>query len=151
MEIWNRLGNLAKGTADWVGDIGLGLVSPAKFVWDIATAPLNDRKEFNGLSNIFKQATIDLGKNIGRPIGGVLGAIEATNRNIIRVPASALLLGLSDAKSVDDWKKAWSNRNKISVGQAASRFIGTQTPLGLLPDAWTPEFMDSDFNIYNPK
>jgi hypothetical protein len=151
MEIWNRLGNLAKGTADWVGDIGLGLVSPVKFVWDITTAPWNDRKEFNGFTNTLKQATIDLGKNIGRPLGGVLGAIEATNRNIIREPASALLLGASDAKSVDDWKKAWNNRNKISAGQAIDRFIGTKTPLGLLPDAWTPEFMDSDFNIYNEK
>jgi hypothetical protein len=151
MEIWNRLGDLTKGTAAWIGDIGLGVASPVKFAWDIVTAPWNDRKEFNGFTNTLKQATIDFGKNVARPFGGVLGAIEATNRNIIREPLSALFLGASDAKSVDDWKKAWSNRNKISVGQAASRYVGTQSPLGLLPDAWTPDFMDSDFNIYNPK
>lgn len=149
MEIWNRLGNLAEGTKDWIGDVGLGIASPVKFAWDIVTAPWNDRKEFNGFTNTLKQASIDFGKNVARPIGGVLGAIEATNRNLVREPLSALLLGASDAKSVDDWKKAWENRNKISVGQAASRFTGTT--LGILPDSWTPQFMDSNFDIYNPK
>ena len=147
MNVWNRLGNLAEGTKDWIGDIGLGLVSPAKFVWDVATAPLNDRKEYNGFLNSIKQAGTDFVKNVARPVGGVLGAIEATNRNIVREPLSALaLFGQSG-----DWKKSWEARNEISVGQSIAGLIGKTSPLTLLPDSMTPEFMDSDFDIFDKK
>jgi hypothetical protein len=44
MDVWNRIGALAKGTRDWGLDIGLAIASPAKFAWDIATAGWNDRK-----------------------------------------------------------------------------------------------------------
>jgi hypothetical protein len=152
MDIWNRIGDLAKGTRDWGLDVGLAIASPAKFAWDIATAPWNDRKEFNGILNTLKQSTIDLGKNIGRPIGGVLAAVEATNRNLIREPLSAVtLFAQSDPNlSISDaWKKAWEARNEISFGQALATQLGGS--LSFLPDDLTPKFMDSDFDIYDDK
>jgi hypothetical protein len=147
MSVWNRLGDLGKGVFDWTRDVGLAIASPAKFAWDITTAPWNDREEFNGFLSTFKQATVDLGKNVGRPLGGVIGAIEATNRNLIREPLSALALA---AGTDAGWQKAWDNRNKISVGQAYTNLLGQG--LGeILPDALTPKFMDSNFDIYDEK
>ena len=152
MDIWNRIGDLAKGTRDFGLDIGLAIASPAKFAWDIATAPLNDRKEFNGILSILKQSSIDFGKNLARPVGGVIGAIEATNRNLIREPLSAVTLFAQrdpDMGISDSWKKAWEARNEISFGQALTTQLGGS--LSFLPDDLTPKFMDSDFDIYDEK
>ena len=154
MDIWNRIGDLAKGTRDWAGDIGLAAVSltGAKFLWDMGTAPWNDRKEFNGFLSTVKQSTIDTFKNIGRPIGGVLGAVEATNRNLIREPLSAVTLFAQRDPNMgisDSWKKAWEARNEISFGQALTTQLGGS--LSFLPDELTPKFMDSDFDIYDDK
>jgi hypothetical protein len=149
MTVWNRIGNLAEGTKDWFGDIGLAAISltGAKFAWDVATAPLNDREEYNGFFNSIKQAGIDTAKNIGRPIGGVIGAVTAINRNLVREPLSALALyGQSG-----DFKKSWDARNEISVGQSFAGLIGKTSPLGLLPDSMTPDFMDSNFDIFDKK
>lgn len=57
MSVWNRLGNLAEGTKDWIGDIGLAAVSltGAKFVWDVGTAGFNDREEYNGFLIYFNK------------------------------------------------------------------------------------------------
>jgi hypothetical protein len=147
MTTWNRIGKLAEGTKDWIGDIGLGLVSPAKFVWDIATAPLNDRKEYDGFFSSIKQAGTDFVKNVARPIGGVLGAINAVNQNIVREPLSAVALFAQSG----DWKKSWEARNEISVGQSVAGLIGKTSPLGILPDLLTPDFMDSNFDIFDKK
>lgn len=152
MDIWNRIGDLAKGTRDWGLDVGLAISSPVKFAWDIATAPWNDRKEFNGFLSTVKQSTIDLAKNVARPVGGVIGAIEATNRNLIREPLSAVTLFAQRDPNMgisDSWKKAWEARNEISFGQALSTQLGGS--LSFLPDELTPKFMDSDFDIYDDK
>ena len=150
MEIWNRIGKLARGTADWVGDVGLAVVSPAKFVWDIATAPFNDREEFNGFTNTLRQAGIDLSKNVGRPIGGIIAAADKTAQNILREPLSAafLVAGQQDF-SKSGLQRAWNARNEISIGQSAASAL--LAPAKLLPDQITPEFLDEDFNIYDEK
>jgi hypothetical protein len=144
MSVWNRIGDLAKGTADWIGDVGLSVVAAPKFIWDVATAPLNPREEYNGFFNSIQQAGIDWTKNVARPFGGVLAAIDKTNQNLIREPLSALLVG----SSTGQWSRAWENRNKISFGQAAAS-AGGGGILGLLPDSITPEFMDSNFDIFD--
>ena len=154
MNIWNRIGDLAKGTRDWGLDVALALpiISVPKFAWDIATAPWNDREEYNGILNTFKQASIDLGKNTLRPVGGVLAAVEATNRNLLREPLSAVtLFAQSDPNlSISEaWKKSWEARNEISFGQALTTQFGQS--LSFLPDDLTPKFMDSDFDIYDEK
>lgn len=150
MEIWNRIGKLAKGTADWVGDVGLAVVSPAKFLWDIGTAPFNDREEFNGFFNTVRQAGIDFGKNVARPIGGVVAAVDKTAQNLLREPLSAAFLytGQGDLSGAG-WSKAWNARNQISFGQSAASAL--LRPAKLLPDQITPEFLDSDFDIYDEK
>ncbi len=154
MNIWNRIGDLAKGTRDWGLDVALALpiISVPKFAWDIATAPWNDREEYNGVLNTFKQATIDLGKNTLRPVGGVLAAVEATNRNLLREPLSAVTLFAQRDPNMgisESWKKAWEARNEISFGQALTSQFGQA--LSFLPDDLTPKFMDSDFDIYDEK
>jgi hypothetical protein len=152
MDIWNRIGDLAKGTVDWVGDVGLGILALPKFAWDIGTAPWNDRKEYDSFLGTIKQAGIDFGKNLGRPVGGVIAAVEATNRNLIREPLSALTLFAQrdeDMGISDSWKKAWEARNEISFGQALTGQLGKS--LSFLPDDLTPKFMDSDFDIYDEK
>jgi len=151
MEIWNRIGKLAKGTADWVGDVGLAVVSPAKFLWDIGTAPFNDRQEFNGFYSTIRQAGIDFGKNLARPVGGIIAAVDKTAQNIIREPLSAAFLAANEPGMItaDGLKRAWNARNQISIGQSAAASL--LSPLKLLPDQITPEFLDSDFDIYDEK
>lgn len=152
MNVWNRLGDLARGTKDWIGDIGLAAGAAPKFVWDVATAPWNDRKEFNGFYNTIQQAGIDFTKNVARPIGGVIAAIDKTNQNLIRQPLSAALLyAQSDDKSADGWRRAWEAKDEISFGQAAAGIVGKTSPFRLLPDSITPEFLDDNFNIYDEK
>ena len=152
MNIWNRIGDLAKGTRDWGLDVGLAIGAAPKFAWDIATAPWNDRKEFDGFYNTLKQASVDWAKNVGRPLGGVLAAIEVTNRNLLREPAAALSLFAQSDKDLsisDAWKQSWEARNEISFGQALTTQFGQS--LSFLPDDLTPKFMDSDFDIYDEK
>lgn len=152
MNVWNRLGDLAKGTRDWIGDIGLAAGAAPKFVWDVATAPWNDRKEFNGFYNTLQQAGIDFTKNVARPIGGVIAAIDKTNQNLIRQPLSAALLyAQSDDKSAAGWRRAWEAKDEISFGQAAAGIVGKTSAFRLLPDSITPEFLDDNFNIYDEK
>lgn len=150
MEVWNRIGKLARGTADWIGDVGLAVVSPAKFVWDIFSAPFNDREEFNGFYSTLRQAGTDWAKNLARPIGGVVAAVDKTAQNILREPLSAAFLFAGQ----QDWSKtglskAWNARNEISIGQSAASAL--LAPAKLLPDQITPEFLDSDFDIYDEK
>jgi hypothetical protein len=153
MSIWNRIGDLTKGTLDWVGDVGLGVLAIPRLAWDLGTAPWNDREEYDTFLGSVKQAGLDFGKNVGRPIGGVLAAVEATNRNLIREPLSAVTLFAQrngDMGISDSWKKAWEARNEISFGQALTTQFG-QSLGQFLPDDLTPKFMDSDFDIYDDK
>jgi len=152
VEIWNRIGKLARGTTDWVGDVLLGAVSLTgiKFAWDVATAPFNDREEFNGFYNTIRQAGLDTVKNVGRPIGGIIAAADKTAQNILREPLSAafLVAGQQDF-SRSGLQRAWNARNEISIGQSAASAL--LAPAKLLPDQITPEFLDEDFNIYDEK
>ena len=153
MSIWNRIGDLTKGTLDWVGDVGLGVLALPKLAWDLGTAPWNDREEYDTFLGTLKQAGTDFAKNVARPVGGVIAAVEATNRNLIREPLSALVLfGSNRGKGSisEEWKKAWEARNEISFGQALTAQFG-QTLGDFLPDELTPKFMDSDFDIYDEK
>lgn len=150
MELWNRVGKLAKGTADWVGDVGLAFLSPAKFLWDIGTAPFNDREEFNGFYSTIRQAGTDFAKNVGRPLGGIIAAVDKTAQNIIREPLSAAFLAIGQQDfSKSGLQKAWNARNEISIGQSAASALLSSAKI--LPDQITPEFLDSDFDIYDEK
>lgn len=167
MSVWNKLGDLAKGVGDWGKDVGLMAVSGPKFAWDVATAPFNNRAEFNGFTNTLAQATTDYGKNIGRPIGGAFAAVAATNKNILREPLAAALSlpdefsltgGLFDPerrkKNQEQWKKAWDNRQEVSFGQG----LAATQPQNILlkgissitgDEKFLPQYLKSDFDIYD--
>ena len=151
MNIWNRLGDLAKGTRDWVGDIALGAVSltGAKFAWDVFTAPMNTDEQFNGFFNSVKNAGVNTVKNIARPFGGVIGATIAVGESAIRQPLSAGLMFA--AEPTQGLGKAIENRQEVSIGQAASNLLAKSSPLRLLPDSLTPALFDDKFNIYDSR
>jgi len=151
MNIWNRLGDLAKGTRDWVGDIALGAVSltGAKFAWDVFTAPMNDDKQFNGFFNSIKNAGVNTVKNIARPFGGVIGATIAVGESAIRQPLSAGLMFA--AEPTQGLGKAIENRQEVSIGQAAANLLAKSSPLRLLPDSLTPALFDDKFSIYDSR
>jgi len=167
MSVWNKLGDLAKGVGDWGKDVGLMTISGPKFVWDMVTAPWNDREEFNGFSNTLKQSTIDLGKNLGRPLGGALAASYQTAKNILWEPAAAVTslpeeFSLSEGlfnperrkKNQEQWKKAWDNRQEVSLGQGMAK---TQPQNAFLKgissitgnEEFLPQYLKSDFDIYD--
>jgi hypothetical protein len=170
MSVWDKVGDLARGVADWGKDIGLSGVAAPKFIWDVVTAPWNDREEFNGFGKTLRQAGIDYGKNLTRPIGGALAGLEATNRNLIREPYSALQLaagsdvsliggifsGEQRAKNKEAFGKAWENRNVISAGQSGQQFKTRNLILKDIAaitgnDNFLPTFMKDSFDIYDEK
>jgi hypothetical protein len=167
MSVWNKLGDLGKGLGDWGKDVGLMAVSGPKFFWDVATAPWNDRKEFNGFFNTITNATIDANKNVLRPFGGVLAAVAATNKNILREPLAAALslpdeFSLSEGlvnpmrrkKNQEQWKKAWDNRQEVSFGKG----LAPTQPQNIIlkgissitnNEDFLPQYLKSDFDIYD--
>jgi hypothetical protein len=151
MNIWNRLGDLAKGTRDWLGDIALGAVSltGAKFAWDVFTAPVNSDEQFNGFFNTIKNAGVNTVKNVARPFGGVIGAAVAVGSSAVRQPLSAGLMFL--AEPTQGLGKAIENRQEVSIGQAAANLLAKSSPLRLLPDSLTPALFDDKFNIYDSR
>ena len=170
MSVWDKANDLLKGIHDWNKDIALASVAAPKFIWDIATAPWNDREEFNGFGETLRQAGIDYGKNVTRPIGGALAGLEATNRNLIREPYSAFQLAAGDdvsliggifsadqrAKNKEAFGKAWENRNVVSAGQSGQQFKTRNLILKDIAaitgnDNFLPTFMQEDFDIYDEK
>jgi hypothetical protein len=151
MSVWNNLGKLYKGTLGWIGDVAQVPFAPAKFVWDVFTAPLNDRPEYNGLVNTLQQAGTDFTKTLARPIGGVGAAVLHTTENIRQVGSAAMLYaGQSEQQGLgtDAFKKAWEAKDEISIGESAASFFGAN--FKLLPDSISPEFLRDNFNIYDP-
>ena len=135
MNVWNRLGDLAEGTKDWIGDVALGAVSltGAKFAWDMTQSLWNDNEEYNGFAQSLKTAGMETAKAVGRPLGGAIMAVENINRNIIREPLSAAMLYLNNTDK--GWEQAWKSRNRISFGQSViGGYIGA---------------VNSDFDIYD--
>lgn len=164
MSVWDNIGRFNKGIQDWFKDVGLSIVSGPKFVWDVVTAPFNDREEFNGLANTLRQAGLDYAKNISRPIGGVAAGIYATNKNILWEPLTALQLasrevdlgGKTKEENITAWKKAWEARQEVPLGQAYAELLpwsygwkeyakltGTQEDLPLM--------LKENFDIFDDK
>ncbi|MFN9961028.1 MAG: hypothetical protein ACK55I_48735, partial [bacterium] len=74
---------------------------------------------------------MDLGKNIGRPVGGLVAGIYQTNKNIIWEPLTAIALagetvslgGQTKEENITGWKKAWEARNDVALGQAYAELL----------------------------
>jgi hypothetical protein len=173
VSVWNRIGDLAssagKGvfnSANWLGERAVsfggdiaGLAgAPAKFAWDVGTAPWNDDEEYNGFIQPFKTAAMQAGGSVVKPLAsaggavmkvpGVAPALETlykVNQEAIREPlttyflvrgevAGGNILGFFDP---DTWEKAYKGAQEISLGQA---FVGQ------FRSAYDPQF-----NIYDPR
>lgn len=149
MSAFGRIGNLAK---DLVGSAA----SIPHFIWDVATAPWNDNKEFNGVSNTLKTATKNFAIAANKPmvdvaqmppVAGALDKLQTVNRNVLWEPLTTEFLTANDVASgrigvsglfnPDEWKKAYKGAQDISYGQAIT---------GMYKSA-----LDKNFNIYDPK
>jgi hypothetical protein len=158
---YNKIGDVAStvvnGAVQFGGEVLGAVAAPSRFAWDIATAPLNDDKEYNGIVNIFKNAGKKAGVDIVKPLASAGGAIMKVpgvapafeklyeiNRDYIREPATTAALINGEINKTGPvaffdpnvWRKAWDGREEISFGQA---FVG-QYRSGY----------DPKFNIYDP-
>ena len=161
MSVWNRIGDLASNAAKFGGEI-VGLVgAPAKFAWDVGTAPWNDDDEYNGFVQPFKTAAVKGKESLVKPfasaggaimkVPGVAPALETlykVNQEVIREPIATYQLvqgdvdgGLFNFFDPDAWKKAYKGAQEISVGQA---FVGG----GIAASRMS---YDPQFNIYDPR
>ena len=161
MSWYNRIGDFAstvvKGAVSFTGDVLGAVVAPTRFAWDVATAPWNDDKDYNGFINTFRNAGKKAGLNIVKPLASAGGAIMKVpgvaptfekiyeiNRDYIREPATVVQLVEGEINKTGPvaffdpnvWRKAWDAREEISFGQA---FVGKHR-----------SGYDPKFNIYDP-
>lgn len=113
-------------------DLGGAALSPFKLVWDVATSPLNDAEEFNGISNTLKNSVGNFIKSAARPIGDLLSDIDAINRTVIREPLGTASLAIWEMRNNDTdfaaaWDKAWDARSEVSLGQSLAANIFSNT------------------------
>ena len=175
--IWNRIGDVASNVGKFVTDEAQSAVrgatnvakfggevigaagSTAKMAWDIGTAPWNDSADYNGFVNTFKNAAIQNGPNIVKPLSSAGGAIMKVpgvqpaverinniNQEYIREPLTTYNLVMGDINSgrvsptaifdPNEWKKAYKGAQTISFGQAVvSQYRNIYDP---------------KFNVYDP-
>ena len=156
MSVWNRLGDLAKGVGNFGQDVVGAAVATPRFIWDVATSPFNDAKEFNGVANTLVNAGKRAAGSVVAPVVDILQApvvkptlekIDRINQEVLREPAATLNLVIGDVKAgkgnlfdPNEWKKAYEGAQSISVGQAAAYNLGLGVNFGTKPN----------FNIYDP-
>jgi len=165
VSVWNRIGDVASTTAKnafkFGGEVAGLVTAPARFAWDVGTAPWNDDDEYNGFIKPFKTAASEATKNVVKPFASAGGAIykvpgvAATgeflykaNQEVIREPASTYFLmqgevsgGKASFFNPDDWKKAYKGAQEIDFGKAL--FSGAV--------AAGRRSYDPQFNIYDPR
>lgn len=161
MSVWNRIGDLASNAAKFGGEIVGAVAAPARFAWDLGTAPWNDDEEYNGFVQPFKTAAAEAGGNIVKPLASAGGAIMKVpgvapaleklykvNQEVIREPITTYQLVLGDVEGglfnffdPNAWKKAYKGAQEISPGQA---FVGGGIAAGRMS-------YDPQFNIYDPR
>ena len=161
MSWYNKIGDVAstvtKGAVSFGGDVLGAVTAPARFAWDIATAPWNDDKDYNGFINTFKNAGKSAGLDVVKPLASAGGAIMKVpgvapafeklyevNRDYIREPFTAVALVNGEINKTgpvaffdpETYRKAWKGREEISFGQAV---------VGQYRNIYDPKF-----NIYDP-
>ena len=161
MSVWNRIGDLASNAAKFGGEIVGAVAAPARFAWDLGTAPWNDDDEYNGFVQPFKTAAAEAGGNIVKPLASAGGAIMKVpgvapaletlykvNQEVIREPLATYGLiqgevsgGKASFFNPDDWKRAYKGAQEIDFGKAI--FSGG-VAAGRLS-------YDPQFNIYDPR
>ena len=162
--IWNRIGDVAstvaKDALKFGGEVLGAATAPAKFAWDIGTAPWNDADEYNGFIQPFKTAAAEAGKDIVKPLASAAGAImkvpgiqpaleriNRINQEYIREPLTTYNLVIGDITSgrepigsifdPNEWRKAYKGAQDISFGQAVVSSYRN--------------IYDPKFNVYDPR
>jgi hypothetical protein len=162
--IWNRIGDVATSTGknlfQFGGEVLGAVTAPAKFAWDIGTAPWNDADEYNGFIQPFKTAAGEATKDIIKPLASAGGAImkvpgiqpaleriNKINQEFIREPLTTYNLVIGDITSgrepigsifdPNEWKKAYTGAQEISFGQAVVSSYRN--------------IYDPKFNVYDPR
>ena len=162
--IWNRIGDVAstagKNLFKFGGEVLGAATAPARFAWDIGTAPWNDAEEYNGFIQPFKTAADDATKDFIKPLASAGGAImkvpgiqpaleriNKINQEYIREPLTTYQLVIGDITSgrapvesifdPNEWKKAYTGAQDISFGQAV---VSTYRNI-----------YDPKFNVYDPR
>jgi hypothetical protein len=162
--IWNRIGDVATSTGknlfQFGGEVLGAVTAPAKFAWDIGTAPWNDAEEYNGFIQPFKTAANDATKDFIKPLASAGGAImkvpgiqpaleriNKINQEYIREPLTTYNLVIGDITSgrepigsifdPNEWKKAYTGAQDISFGQAVVSSYRN--------------IYDPKFNVYDPR
>jgi hypothetical protein len=158
---YNKIGDVAStvvnGAVQFGGEVLGAVAAPTRFAWDVATAPWNDDKDYNGFVNTLKSATKQNTPDIVKPLASAGGAIMKVpgvapafeklyeiNRDYIREPATTVQLVNGEVNKTGPlayfdpnvWRKAWNGREDISFGQA---FVGQYRNM-----------YDPKFNIYDP-
>ena len=161
MSWYNKIGDVAStvvnGAVQFGGEVLGAAAAPSRFAFDVATAPWNDDKEYNGFINTFKNAGKKASLDIVKPLASAGGAIMKVpgvapafeklyevNRDYIREPATVVQLVEGEIYKTGPvaffdpnvWRKAWDGREEISFGQA---FVGKYR-----------SGYDPKFNIYDP-
>ena len=148
-------GNLAKFGGELIG----AAAAPARFAWDVATAPWNNDQQYNGFIRTFKSAASGASASVIKPFASAGGAImkvpgvqpvferiNQINRDYIREPLTTFALvqgdlnsnriGLGEIFDPNEWRKAYAGAQDISFGQAV---------VGQFRNYYDPKF-----NIYDP-
>ena len=161
VSVWNRIGDVATTAAKdlfkFGGEVAGAITSPAKFAWDIGTAPWNDAEEYNGFIQPFKSAASGATKDVIKPLASAGGAImkvpgvqpaleriNKINQEYIREPLTTFELVQGDVNkgeasffNPNDWRKAYKGAQEISFGQA---FLSKYRSI-----------YDPKFDIYDPR
>ena len=161
VSIWNRIGDVAstvaKNAVNFGEDVLKSSVAIPRMAWDIGTAPWNDAEEYNGFIQPLKTAGEKAGKDLIKPLADAGGAIMKVpgvqpalerinyiNQNYIREPLATVALvqgdvlaGRADFFDPNEWKKAFTGAQDISLGQAmVSQYRALYDP---------------KFNVYDPR
>ena len=165
MSVWDRIGdvasNAAKGTFKFGGEVAGLVTAPARFAWDVGTAPWNDDDEYNGFVRPFKTAANAGKENVVKPFATAAGAIYKipyaaetfetlykVGQEAIREPFATVQLmqgqvsgGKANFFNPDDWKKAYKGAQTIDFGKAFTSGAVAASRMSY----------DPQFNIYDPR
>ena len=86
MSIWNRIGDLASNAAKFGGEIVGAVGAPARFAWDLGTAPWNDDDEYNGFVQPFKTAAAKAGGDVVKPLASRKATLPPNTFVLVSLP-----------------------------------------------------------------
>lgn len=134
------------GLGKFATDVVKGVGAPLIAAWDLATAPWNDKEEFNGFWNTVKTTGGRFASNVYAPFGTVASAaapavmpvlnkIDQINNELIRRPLTTFQLvstgPLNEKLDPEAWKRAYAATEDPTKGVTFSQALtgGVVAPL----------------------